>query len=156
MRTIIIGLGNPLLTDDGLGHRAVALLRQQLDDNDQIDVTEAYIGGLSLMELMVGYEQAVVVDAVTSGRNRAGTLVELRLDDLRTSRNSNSTHDASLAVALESGRLLGLKLPDSILFFGIEAGEANDFGEQLTPEVSASLPDLVDRVLTRLAHEVKP
>lgn len=156
MRTIVIGLGNPLLTDDGLGLQAAALLRQRLGDDERVEVIEAYTGGLDLMELMIGYERAVVVDAVTSGRHHPGTLVELGLDDLLSSRNTTSTHDASLAVAIETGKLLGLQLPEAIFFFGIEAGQANDFGEQLTAPVRQTLPFLVERVLTRLAGEVTP
>ncbi|NTV15174.1 MAG: hydrogenase maturation protease [Desulfobulbaceae bacterium] len=156
MRTIIIGLGNPLLSDDGLGLQAAALLRQRLGGAAQIEVIEAYTGGLELMELMVGYELAVVVDAVTSGCHQPGTLVELGLDDLRSSRNTSSTHDASLAVALETGKALGLKLPGALFFFGIEAGNAKDFGEKLTPQVNESLPLLVERVLMTLAREATP
>jgi hydrogenase maturation protease len=151
MRSIVIGLGNPFLSDDSLGIQAAALLRQRLAGNDRVEVMEAYTGGLGLMELMVGYGRAVVVDAVSTGRNRPGTLVELGLDDLLPSRNSNSTHDASLAVALETGKLLGLKLPETIFFFGIEAAQAHDFGEHLTDPVRQALPHLVDRVLTTLA-----
>lgn len=156
MRTIIIGLGNPLLSDDSLGIRAAALLRQRLGDDERIEVVEAYTGGLDLMELMVGYERAVVVDAVTSRRHPPGTLVELDLDDLLTTRNTTSTHDSSLAVAIETGRLLGLPLPGSIYFFGIETAQAHDFGELLTEPVRRSLPHLVERVLTRLECEVRP
>lgn len=156
MRTIVIGLGNPLLTDDGLGLRAAELLRRRLGGDSKVEVVEAYTGGLDLMELMVGYGRAVVVDAVSSGRNRPGTLVELGLDDLRASRNSTSTHDASLAVALETGRALGLQLPGVVLFFGIEIGNARDFGQELTAPVQATLPRLVERLLATLTGEATP
>lgn len=156
MRTIIIGLGNPLLSDDGLGLQAAKLLRQRLGPEARVEVIEAYTGGLNLMELMVGYEWAVVVDAVTTGKHQPGTLIELGLDDLLSSRNTRSTHDASLAVAIETGKLLGLRLPDSIFFIGIEAGNAKDFGEQLTEQINQALPLLVERVLTKLSLEATP
>lgn len=154
MRTIIIGLGNPLLSDDGLGIQAATLLRQRISDDELVDVVEAYTGGLGLMELMVGYQRAVVVDAVSSGQNLPGTLVELGMDDLLSTRNTTSTHDASLAIAIETGKILGLKLPDEIFFIGIEAAEANNFGEQLTTQVSQALPLLVDHVLNKLGLEI--
>ena len=75
MRTIIIGLGNPLLTDDALGIKAAAILRQELIDHDNIEVVEAYLGGLGLMELMIGFDRAIVVDAMTTGVHPPGTLV---------------------------------------------------------------------------------
>jgi hydrogenase maturation protease len=156
MRTIVIGLGNPLLSDDGLGLQAAALLRQRLGADDRVEVIEAYTGGLDLMELLVGYERAVVVDAVTTGQHPPGTLVELGLNDLLSSRNTSSTHDASLALALETGRMVGLKLPETIFFFGIETGNARDFGEQLTAPVRQALPLLIEQVLTTLAREVTP
>ena len=154
MRTIIIGLGNPLLTDDALGIRAATILRQKLIKFDHIEVIEAYLGGLGLMELMVGFDRAIVVDSMTTGVNTPGTLVELTLDDLIDTRNTTNTHDTSLAVALETGRMLNLKLPAELYFFGIEVAVARDFGLELTEPVRKTLPALINQVMITLGEEV--
>jgi hydrogenase maturation protease len=153
LKTIIIGLGNPLLTDDALGLKAAARLRQRLPLRDRVEVVDAYLGGLALMEMMVGFERAVVVDAVTTGAHPPGTVVELGLADLTDSRNTASSHDANLALALETGRILGLDLPVEIRFFGLEAANLGSFGENLSAALEAALPALVDRVLASLEPE---
>ncbi|MBU0483818.1 MAG: hydrogenase maturation protease [Proteobacteria bacterium] len=153
-KTIIIGLGNPVLSDDALGIKAATILRQRLLSDQRIEVIEAYTGGLNLMELMEGYDRAIVVDAVTTGCHQPGTLVELSLNDLLASRNTTSSHDASLVVALETGRMLGLKLPTAISFFGIETLETGDFGEELSAPVRHALPLLVAEIMTILNREV--
>ncbi|MBU0674289.1 MAG: hydrogenase maturation protease [Proteobacteria bacterium] len=156
MKTIVIGLGNPCLRDDGLGIMVADLLRNHPERHDTVTVTEAYTGGLALMELMVGYDQAIVIDACTTGIHPAGTLIEMSLDDLTPSRNSTSTHDASLVVALETGKTIGLHLPSSIRFFGIEAGNTKDFGETLTEPVRRTVPALVAEVIATLNQEGAP
>ena len=154
MKTVIIGLGNPVLTDDALGIKAAEMFRKELSNQKHVEIVEAYTGGLGLMELMVGFDRAIVVDAVTTRVHPPGTLMEMNLDDLINTRNTTSTHDSSLAVALETGQILGLKLPKEIFFYGIETAETNDFGEELTAHVRNTLPALMRRVLMTLDEEV--
>ena len=63
-KTLVIGLGNPIVSDDGVGLRVVQRLKTILADRDDVDVREDYRGGLQLMERMIGYERAIVVDAI--------------------------------------------------------------------------------------------
>ena len=67
MRTLIVGLGNPLVTDDSVGLRVVEELRPLLADRADVEVAEDYWGGLRLMERMIGFDRAIVVDAIHTG-----------------------------------------------------------------------------------------
>ena len=60
MKTLIIGLGNPLVTDDSVGLRVVERLRPLLADRPDVEVAEDYWGGLRLMERMIGFDRAIV------------------------------------------------------------------------------------------------
>ena len=74
MPTLIIGLGNPLVTDDSVGLRVAAELRSRLAGRADVEVTEDYWGGLRLMEQMVGYDCAIVIDAICSAPRRARSI----------------------------------------------------------------------------------
>ncbi len=146
MKTLILGLGNPILGDDALGLRVAALVRQRLPPDSEIEVDEEYWGGLRLMERLIGYDKAILVDAICTGAHPPGTILRLGPDDLPT-QHSASSHDVNLPTALEMGRTMRLKMPDDICIIAVEAENVLDFSEQCSPAVTAALPDAVDRVL---------
>ena len=153
MKTLVLGLGNPLLKDDSAGLRVVEMLRQVLPESENFQIEEDYWGGLRLMERMIGYDRAVIVDAILTG-SKPGTIHVLSPDDVPTQRSA-SAHDVNLPTALALGRQAGAHLPDSkdILLIGIEAADVHTFDEQLSPEVESALPDAVDAVLFTLEME---
>ena len=153
MKTLIIGLGNPLLKDDSVGLRVVQILRETLPENGNFDLSEDYWGGLRLMERMIGYDRAVIIDAILTGSD-PGSIHMLSPEDVPTQRSA-SAHDVNLPTALTLGRQAGAHLPDSkdILLIGIEAADVQTFNEELSPEVEAALPDAVNAVLYALEME---
>jgi hydrogenase maturation protease len=153
MKTLIIGLGNPLLRDDSVGLRLVKELKGLFTDSPDIEVTEDYWGGLRLMERMVGYDRAIIVDAICTGAP-PGTIHLLSPEDIPTQRSA-SAHDVNLPTALEFGRQAGAHLPTSenILLVGIEASDVQTFDENLSSEVEAALPNAVNQILSALKIE---
>lgn len=150
MKTLIIGLGNPLVTDDSVGLRVAAELKGLLAERPDVEVTEDYWGGLRLMEQMVGYERAIVVDAISTGAP-PGTIHHLAPRSIPTQRSA-SAHDVNLPTALAFGRQAGVELPDEeqILLLGIEVEDIVNFGESCTPLVEAAVPRAVEEVLRAL------
>jgi hydrogenase maturation protease len=144
--TIIIGLGNPILSDDSVGVKAARRLSAVLKDRDGVEVVEAYAGGLRLLDVLVGYQRAIIIDAMQTGA-APGTVRKFSISDLPKTRNLASTHDADLPTALEAGRALGMKLPEEITVFGIEAAEVENFGEELTPEVERGMEKAVEQIV---------
>jgi hydrogenase maturation protease len=146
-RTLVIGLGNPLVTDDSVGLRVAAALRHILADRPDVDVAEDYWGGLRLMERLIGYDRAIIVDAIVTGAP-PGTIHRLTPDDLPT-QHSASAHDVNLPTALEFGRQAGARLPQTsdILLVAVEAADILSFGQRCTPAVEAAIPAAVDVVL---------
>ena len=147
MKTLVIGLGNPLVSDDSVGLRVVAALRPLLADRADVTVDEDYWGGLRLMERMIGFGRAIVVDAIRSGA-APGTVHRLGTGDIATQRSA-SAHDVNLPTALAFGRQAGAELPadDQVLLVGIEAEDILTFGERLTPAVEEAIPRAVEVVL---------
>jgi hydrogenase maturation protease len=150
-RTLVLGLGNPLLTDDSVGLRVAGELRPLLADRPAVQVEEDYWGGLRCMERLVGYDRAIIVDAICGGDD-AGSIKVLALGELPT-RHSGSSHDTDLGTALELGRQTGAPLPRSedIRIVAIEAADVLTFAERCTPAVEAAIAGAVEEVLAILA-----
>lgn len=148
---LVIGLGNPILGDDGVGWRVAGAVRAQLAEQpppQPVEIDCVALGGLSLMERMVGYDRAIVIDATQTGRP-AGSVAQYDLEALPdyASFNSTAPHDASLQTALRLGRAMGVRLPTAVLIVGIEAEQLYDFSETLTPAVAAAVPAAAQTVI---------
>lgn len=158
MRTLVVGLGNPILTDDGVGVRAASAIEAALASagREEVTVVEASVGGLRLMELMVGYQRVILIDALMDRSSPLGTIRRLTLHDLQAispTLHSASAHDTNLITALETGRRMGLPLPDEVIIYAVTVDNVTDFGEQLTPVVAAALPQLTSAVLAEIGLE---
>ena len=150
MKTLVLGLGNPILTDDGVAFAVVEELRTRIDSRD-VTVSQASVGGLGLLELVVGYDKVIILDAIQTGLADPGHLHRLTPDEFRGSLRAASTHDVSFATALELGRRLREAVPEEIVILAVEAADVQTFGEELTPAVAAAVPEAVELVLQELA-----
>ncbi|MFN2196896.1 MAG: hydrogenase maturation protease [Anaerolineales bacterium] len=151
-KILIVGLGNPILGDDGVGWEVAEQIRQQVQDPG-VDIECLAVGGLRLMEFMIGYDQAIVIDSLTSWEYPVGRVTGFLLEDMPdlTAGHTTSAHDTSLQTALEMGRRMGFDLPEQVNVIGIEAHQVYDFSETLTEPVQAAVPVAVERVLDLLA-----
>lgn len=154
MSTLVIGLGNPVLTDDGVGIWTARAVAELLPPAAPIDVVELSVGGLSLMEAMVGYRHVVLIDAIKTGDGSPGDVYYTGMDSLPETLNVSSVHDATLKTALEIGRKLGASLPadDDIHIVAVESVDVLTFGDVPTPAVSASIPEAARLVIDVLAE----
>ena len=153
MKTLILGLGNPILTDDGVGVLVAEEVRSRLPEDTAVDITEVSVGGLTLMETMIGYDRVILVDAFLRLDGCPGKVHKMTLDDLKSispTQHSASSHDASLVTALETGRRMGLPLPEDITIFAIEVENVMDFSDQPTPAVAAVIPYVTESVLAEI------
>jgi hydrogenase maturation protease len=153
MRTLVVGLGNPILTDDGVGIWVVRAARACCQPQESAFV-EASVGGLRLLDVLEGYERVILVDAIQTPGGKPGDVRWLRSPNLGASFHSGSSHDLSLAGALDLGRGLGMALPDDdkILILAIEVEDVLTFGETCTAAVSAAIPRAVETVLAEITE----
>jgi hydrogenase maturation protease len=149
--TVIIGMGNPLLSDDGVGIAVANAVAERLKRSMDLTLMELHTGGIRLMEAMAGFKRAVVVDAMLSGA-APGTLQRFDETDFVTTKNTFSSHDTDFATAYNLGSMVGVSLPDKVAFWGIEAREFDIFGEQFTDAVAASVPEAVDRIVEQIVE----
>jgi len=145
----VIGLGNPILTDDGAGIYAARLVRRRLPAGAGVEVVELAAGGLALMEAMIGCQRAILIDALWSPDEAPGRVLRFTAEELPATLNSAAAHDIDLPGALAAGRRLGVPLPadDAILIVAVTAREVLTFGERPTPPVLAAIPQAAAAVL---------
>lgn len=154
MKTLIIGLGNPILGDDGVGWRVVDAISTPAKRLSPIEVDQLSLGGLSLMERMIGYEQVILIDSLVTGQNPPGYVSAFTLDQFSEHNcgHTSAAHDTSLQVALRVGKQMGADLPDpkNILIIAIEILPNYEFSEHLSKPVMAAIPEAAKQVFTFL------
>jgi hydrogenase maturation protease len=152
MKTLIIGIGNTLYGDDGIGIYIARELQNRLKDKPDIVIEEASVGGINLMELMIGFNRAIVIDAIQLRENSPGYIYRLNTDSMVNTRHANSPHDTDFITALEVGRKLNLTLPESIIVYGVEVENIDPFVEDCTPKVKDAIPTCVNMIIQELEH----
>jgi hydrogenase maturation protease len=152
MKTLVLGLGNPILTDDGVGIHIVRAAASRCFPVSSVVFAEACVGGLRLLDLLAGYDRVILVDAIQTRGGRSGDVYWLGPDGLQASLHSGSTHDLSLSGALALGRGIGMALPkdEDIVIVAVEIENVLVFGEACTRAVAAAIPRAVELVLTEL------
>ena len=145
MKTIVIGLGNTVLSDDGAGVYVARLLKERLAGSG-IAILETESAGMNLMEMLAGFDRAVLVDAIQLDGEVPGTVFRLRADDLRITPRLSSCHDIDIVTALELGKRLGLRMPREISIFAIQGADMLTLGGNPTPAVAGAIPRVADEI----------
>jgi len=139
LKTLVLGLGNPILSDDSVGFRVVQELKARFDRPD-LTLVESSASGLSLLDLITGYDKLIIIDAIKTEGGGTGKIYRLGEENLGAIRHSASPHDINLATALDLGRKLGAALPQQITILAIEVVDVTTFSEECSPEVAKAIP----------------
>ncbi|MFZ4701960.1 MAG: HyaD/HybD family hydrogenase maturation endopeptidase [Candidatus Methylumidiphilus sp.] len=145
---LLLGLGNLLLRDDGLGIRALELLQDRYDLPDEVDCVDGGVLGLELMAHVEGRTHLLAIDAVQTGQ-AAGTLVRLEGEEIPKGLTVKlSMHQVTFADIMALSALRGT-LPPRLVVWGV-VPEILESGVGLTPVVEAQLGGLVNAVVGEL------
>lgn len=156
MKTLIVGLGNPILGDDGVGWQVAEEVCKHLPKDLPVDVECLSLGGISLMEHLIGYDYAILVDAFAMDAP-VGSISVLKLSQLPnySAYHVTSTHDTSLQKAMQLGKEMGAHLPEDVMIVGIATERIHDFSEELSPPVAQVVPCVMNIVLDLLKEFAK-
>jgi len=152
LKTLVLGLGNPILSDDSVGFRVIEQLKARFN-KPGLTFVESSASGLSLLEEIIGYDKLIIVDAIQTQGGQAGEIYRFTLDDSIETRHSTSPHGVNLATAIELGKKLGEPLPQQIVIFAIEVANVTNFSERCTPKVEKAIPLAVDMVAKELDND---
>jgi hydrogenase maturation protease len=148
VKTLVLGIGNTVLSDDGVGIRVAEQVGKRVSD-PTITVAEACHGGLFLLEAFLGYDHVVLIDAIQTTGGTPGQVYELQPEDFFSARHLSSPHQVDFATALELGKTLGLPMPSSIDVVAVEVGDVTSFRDRCTPEVEKAIPVAVEMALRK-------
>ena len=148
---MVIGIGNPILGDDGIGIQVARLIKGQSAKFKDVEVKELCRGGVSLMEEMLGYERVLIIDAINTKRGKPGDIYKVTPEELKETEHISSPHDLNFAAALKLGeKYAPEQMPKEITIYAIEIGTALTFTEQLTPAVEATGRKVTETILKSL------
>jgi len=151
MKTLVLGIGNSILGDDGVGVRVAQELAGKIK-NDNIDVRDVGIDGLNLLDLILGYDKLIVIDAVLTEREKVGEVYRFKPENVYDpSRSAISPHHFNLATTIEIGKkLFPEKMREEVSAFAVGTEEATMVTEEMTGRVKDALPIVVNLVLEEL------
>jgi hydrogenase maturation protease len=148
LKTIILGLGNPIFCDDAVGLLVARAAGTNISGTD-ITIAEATAAGIDILDIISGYEKALIIDAIQTDRNNPGTVLRIELKQYPEYAEP-CAHNISFLSSIMLGKQMGLPLPKEIIIFGIEVENIQDLGEGCTPAVKAAIPNCVDMILDEL------
>jgi hydrogenase maturation protease len=154
-KTLFLGLGNDILSDDAIGLEVVRAVRGRLAGQGGVAFAETTEMGLALLDLVVGYESLVIIDAIQTGQAAPGFVHELSLDDLKLL-PSMSPHFLGVGELLALGRQLGLQVPSQVRIFAVEIQDSLTVSSEMTPQLLAALHGVVDQILVRWCETSSP
>jgi len=154
MRTLVLGIGNSILGDDGVGvHVAQELSRKIKDEN--VDVRDTSVDGLNLLEFIMGYDKLVVIDAIITEDGEVGEIYRLKPEEVcQPSHSAISPHHFNLATTLEIGKkLFPEEMPEEVTVFAVGTQEVARVTEEMTGKVKEAIPRVISLVLEELAQQ---
>jgi hydrogenase maturation protease len=155
MKTIILGVGNQILGDDGVGVHVSNELKKYVKDPN-ITIDEAITGGMNLLELILDFDKAIIIDAVKTGNGKNGDVKKISLKDFSTIHSCNP-HDVSLFEAIKMAKKMGeTRIPKEIIIIGILMKKIPcEFSEKLSSKILDAVPKAITLILNEIKKDYK-
>ncbi len=147
-RTVVLGLGNPVLRDDRVGLAVVRELRRLLSEGPipGVDVLASTRAGFELIDLLRGYGRAIIVDCLEVPDPSPGCVRHLTLDQVSGSARLISAHEVSVGTAFQLAERMGIPMPGEVEIIAVEAGDTTSIAEDLSPAVQAAVMPLAREI----------
>ena len=150
-KTLILGLGNPILSDDGVGLIVAERLKGRVGG---VDVISTPLTGLHLLDLMVGYDALFLIDAMITTENPPGELKFIPPDEI--SLPNLCSHGFNLLEILKLGKKLGLSVPELKWVYGITIGRSPAFGEEPSSQLMGKVEAIVSQIARHIRQQLSP
>ena len=148
MKTLVIGSGNLLRSDDGAGIHVIEALRSE-SPVPGIDLIEA-VSGIDIIGAVQGYKKIIIVDAIQAG-GPPGTVYEFSLSELEEA-GTFSSHGMDFASLIKLGRgLYPGQIPDDITVLAVEAEDVMTISDKCTPKVTEAVHKVIEMIKSMIA-----
>ena len=144
MNTLILGIGNPILTDDGVG---IKIARKLKEGNARLEVMETSEAGIALLDFIAGYNKLIIIDSIKTEGREPGDLYKLELGDLKPATDCSSSHGIGIATAFELGKKIEYDMPKFVSIYAVNIKNNNTFGENCTREVEERIPFIAKQII---------
>ncbi len=152
MKTLILGIGNEIKSDDAVGLIIARYISNKLKKKN-VKIKEVSAGGLPLLNEILGYERVYIVDSVVTKDGNIGDWYSFPIEDLEVKEGGFVSHTVSLSKMIEIGKKLDVPVPKIILYV-VEVKDPFKFGEGLTPEMLLVLPRLEREIMQSINKEI--
>jgi len=149
VKTLILGLGNSILSDDGIGINIAHQLKE-ISPPLHAEIREGSVAGLSILDEINGYDRVILIDSIKTGKNEPGSIYKLKPEDFNSTSRLSSSHGIDFFTALNFGEKFGYVLPKIIDVYAVEVENNTTFNERCTTKVEASVSKLVREIVRSL------
>ncbi|MBN2608828.1 MAG: hydrogenase maturation protease [Candidatus Fermentibacteraceae bacterium] len=142
---MLLGLGNPILGDDGVGCSLADLILEMLEPSGDLEILSASVSPVRLVDRIACCSRLIIVDSVSTGRAEPGDLLEIDFkpgEDLPPTSHHFPVHQIP-----EISRALGLPCPNIIKVYGIEIEPPGEYSDRLSERISRLLPSLAESII---------
>ncbi len=153
MNTVILGMGNTLLSDDAIGILVVRNLKRILGQINNLAIKETSWGGFAIIDLLSNYDYAIVIDSILTQKKPAGFIHYLKPRDLMPTLRLNSYHDINFITAIKFAEQFNAKMPSDIDIFAVEIEDSRTIQENLTPKVFNTIYDCTLLIISQLIEK---
>ena len=141
---ILVGLGNPIMSDDGIGLLVSRRVHERLAGYD-LDL--ACGAGLHVMDSILGYRRAIIIDSMVTGSHPVGSVVRIEAGTGSETRRAGHSHGLGFFEAIEVARACDAPLPEEILVYGVEVRDPFTIGDTVSDEVMGKIDEIVDFIV---------
>ncbi|MHC4069456.1 MAG: hydrogenase maturation protease [Planctomycetota bacterium] len=150
MKTLVLALGNPILSDDRVGHEIADRIAKSTGD---FDIIKSSAATMDIVPKLAGYDRLVIIDAIQLGTAAPGTVHFFTLDDFVGTIRKSSPHDINFATAIQTAKEWGYDVPEDVRIYAIEAKELLKFSESCTPQIQNKLDEITNRILKDISND---
>ncbi len=151
-KILILGIGNPIRYDDGVGNYIAGELKHGLDSTQRamVDIQDTSMAGLSLLDLLAGYDKVILIDSIQTEEGRPGDIYRFSLDDPGSFPGNTLSHNIGIPMVLFMAKKMDQPIPEEIVLYAVEIERKELFGEGLTPAVK----EAVYKVIANIKNEL--
>lgn len=154
-KILILGMGNPILSDDSVGLRLAERLQEPFKNKKDIAFETASVGGSEIPDIICGYKKAIIIDSIKLSEAAIGDIIRFTLDDFREAIHLSNPHDTNLSTAIELSKMLGYEMPESVVIFAVNISDNCTFSETVTAAIETKFEEILSQLESLLEEELR-
>ncbi|HNW99669.1 MAG TPA: hydrogenase maturation protease [Bacteroidales bacterium] len=144
-KILILGMGNDILTDDGIGIKITKFLEKNFPFPNIVYDTLS-LGGLEIIEYIREFKMVIIIDAIKTLNGIPGTVYQFIPDDFKETTHLSNIHDVSFLTSLKLAKELDITTPENIHIIAVEIIEDMIFSDEFTPLLQEKYPEILKEV----------